>query len=355
MGRRFPRRPVAIAAALLALLTRDASAQLLPRLLQPLTNLTCTTPLVSSPKLDAATRRWVQGGGAGSLRVIVSAEPGLLGTVDNLLSLAGALLGDLPGIDAAVGDVGPTTLTTLACAPSVSSISIDAMVKTTGEDGDAASASALRDTLGLPADTPAGAGVGVAVVDSGIAASSDFDGRLAAFYDFTHGAKATAPSDEFGHGTHVAGLIAGAGRLAPGTSYQGVAPQARLIGMKVLDASGAGRTSDVIRAVNYATAHRAALGIQVINLSLGHPVFERASRDPLVRAVEAAARAGIVVVAAAGNYGTDPETGVVGYGGIASPGNAPSAITVGAVMTKDTASRADDEDRAVQLARTGLV
>src|SRR5207247_3417956 len=66
--------------------------------------------------------------------------------------------------------------------------------------------------------------------------------------------KATSPSDGYGHGTHVAGLIAGSGALTGGSSYQGMAPQARLIGMKVLDATGAGRTSDVIRAVEYATA-----------------------------------------------------------------------------------------------------
>ena len=113
--------------------------------------------------------------------------------------------------------------------------------------------------------------------------------------------------------------------------------------MKVLDAGGAGRTSDVIRAVEYATSRRAALGIQIINLSLGHPIYEAASRDPLVRAVEAASRAGIVVIVAAGNYGTGRSTGEIAYSGITSPGNAPSAITVGAFNTRDTAARGDDE------------
>ena len=88
--------------------------------------------------------------------------------------------------------------------------------------------------------------------------------------------------------------------------------------------------------------NRVTYGIDVLNLSLGHPIHESAATDPLVQAVEAAVRAGIVVVASAGNVGVKPSTGLVGYGGITSPGNAPSAITVGAVKTNDTTARTDD-------------
>src|SRR5699024_2732564 len=84
-----------------------------------------------------------------------------------------------------------------------------------------------------------------------------------------------------------------------------------------------------------------AFKIDVINLSLGHPVYEPASTDPLVRAVERAVRAGIVVVTAAGNIGMDTE-GDAGYAGITSPGNAPSAITVGAADTRGTVRIGDD-------------
>jgi subtilisin family serine protease len=80
----------------------------------------------------------------------------------------------------------------------------------------------------------------------------------------------------------------------------------------------------------------------VVNLSLGHPILEPAATNPLVQAVERAVRAGIVVVASAGNLGRNPETGVVGYGGLTSPGNAPSAITVGAIDTRQTTTRGDD-------------
>jgi serine protease AprX len=200
----------------------------------------------------------------------------------------------------------------------------------------------LRQTLGLDG-TWAGRGIGVALIDSGIEMSAEFKGRVTAFYDMTGGrTEATAPFDDYGHGTHVAGTIAGSGALSSDRAYRGLAPKVHLVVLKVLDENGAGYTSDVIRAVDYAVAHRARLGIDIINLSLGHPIYEPAGTDPLVQAVERASRAGIIVVAAAGNFGKNPTTGLPGYAGITSPGNAPSAITVGAVMTGDTVSRSDD-------------
>jgi serine protease AprX len=121
-----------------------------------------------------------------------------------------------------------------------------------------------------------------------------------------------------------------------------VAPAVRLVGLKVLNTQGQGLTSNVIRAIEFAVEYRLALGIDIINLSLGHPINEPAATDPLVQAVEAAVRAGIIVVTSAGNNGTNPETGEVGYAGINSPGNAPSAITVGALKTQNTVTRSDD-------------
>jgi serine protease AprX len=176
------------------------------------------------------------------------------------------------------------------------------------------------------------ASIGVAVIDSGIAAGVDFDARISAFYDFTDGTiRAATPTDPYGHGTHVAGLAAG--------TFVGVAPNARLIGLRVLDANGQGSTDNVIRAIEFAIANKDVLSIDVINLSLGHPIFESAATDPLVQAVEHATRSGIAVVVSAGNFGRNRTTGVVGYAGIASPGNAPSGISVGSVQTFDAVSR----------------
>ena len=114
------------------------------------------------------------------------------------------------------------------------------------------------------------------------------------------------------------------------------------MGLKVLDANGAGYTSDVIAAIEFAIQIKDELGIQVMNLSLGHPIYSEAATDPLVRAVEEAIAAGIVVVVSAGNHGKNPETGKAGYAGVTSPGNAPSAITVGAVDVNYSLTRADD-------------
>src|SRR5262249_2805744 len=155
-----------------------------------------------------------------------------------------------------------------------------------------------------------------------------------------------------------AGLIGGSGEGSTGEAeeiagngnprrikvhvYRGVAPKARIVSLKVLDRHGAGLTSDVIDAIEFAVQNRERLKIDIINLSLGHPIYEPRATDPLVQAVEAAVRAGIVVVASAGNFGKNPATGVAGYAGITSPGNAESAITVGAVDTRDTVSRLDD-------------
>lgn len=200
---------------------------------------------------------------------------------------------------------------------------------------------ALRQSLGIGSkDT--GNGVGIALIDSGISPSLDLQGRIAAFYDFTRGGIATAPVDPYGHGTHIAGLIVGNGRASNGR-FVGVASQARLIGLRVLDENGEGYTSDVIAAIEFAIARRHALGIDIINLSLGHPVLEPAATDPLVQAVERAVAAGIVVVASAGNNGINPETGEIGFGGINSPGNAPSALTVGSLRSRKNGDRRDDE------------
>jgi serine protease AprX len=207
--------------------------------------------------------------------------------------------------------------------------------------------STLRLSLGLSAGAAAnlapgtinGTGVGIAIVDSGINPSSDFAGRIKGFYDFTtldrfRQPTQPAPYDDFGHGTHVAGLIASSG-AAPGYMFQGVAPNANLLAFKVLDKNGAGSTSSVIAAIEYIVSHRKALGVQIINLSLGKPVTAPVKFDPLVQAVESASAKGLIVVVAAGNDGP-------GYGSINSPANAPSAITVGVADGKTTVTRNDD-------------
>src|SRR5205085_142935 len=188
---------------------------------------------------------------------------------------------------------------------------------------------------------PTGAtGITVAIIDSGIQDNGDFTGRITGFWDFTKGGVSAKPYDDYGHGTHIAGLIGSNGKLTNG-EFQGIAPDVHLIGLKVLDQTGAGKTSDVIAAIDFLIANKAKLNAQIINLSIGHPIFSKPQDDPLVQAVEQAVAAGFYVVVSAGNYGLKPD-GTPGYAGVTSPGNAPDVITSGAVMTQDTITRDDD-------------
>ena len=193
-----------------------------------------------------------------------------------------------------------------------------------------------------------GTGVGVAVIDSGIYQDDDLtdsshNSRVVYSESFVDG---TTPTDQFGHGTHVAGIIGSAGvdSIGPGftRTFKGVAPGVNLINLRVLDANGIGLESDVIAAIQRAIQLKSTYNIRVMNLSLGRPVFESYTLDPLCQAVEAAWNAGIVVVVAAGNSGRDNSMGTNGYATIQSPGNDPSVITVGATKTKGTPYRWDD-------------
>jgi len=188
-----------------------------------------------------------------------------------------------------------------------------------------------------------GTGIGVAVVDSGIAPHSALDSRVIARVNLVSW-EASSTGDLYGHGTHVAGIIGGntsAAKYVTTSFAGGSAPGVKLIDVRVLGATGVGYTSDVIAGIDWAIANRSKYGIRVINLSLGHAVSEPAAIDPLCRAVARAFQAGVVVVASAGNYGLT-STGAPVLGGITSPGNSPYAITVGAVDTAGTTTRSDD-------------
>jgi serine protease AprX len=190
---------------------------------------------------------------------------------------------------------------------------------------------------GLPPLT--GRGVTVAVIDSGIDLRHLMvRNRVLGSVDFTGG----DGSDGFGHGTHIAGIIAGqAGRTPDTHNLQGVAPSASLVSLRVLDADGAGTVSSIVEAIDWAVEHRAQFNIGVINLSIGAPVLQPYRDDPLCEAAERAVAAGIVVVASAGNAGRTADGRLI-VGGVTSPGNDPSVLTVGAVDTHGTPAPADD-------------
>ncbi|HSB37497.1 MAG TPA: S8 family serine peptidase [Gaiellaceae bacterium] len=175
----------------------------------------------------------------------------------------------------------------------------------------------------------------IAVIDSGIQAwRSDFGygNRVRANVNFT-----TLPNnssgDGRGHGTFVAGIAAGSA-----DGYAGTTPQANLVSLDVMDDTGVARTSDVIAACQWILANKARYNIRVANFSLHSSLKTNFFRDPLDRAVEKLWFSGVVVVAAAGNYGTGDTPSGVPY----SPGNDPFVITVGAADLNGTLSRDDD-------------
>lgn len=161
----------------------------------------------------------------------------------------------------------------------------------------------------------------VAVIDTGIDGNhADLSGgKVIAWKDWV--ANRTNPYDDNGHGTHVAGIVAGTGAGNP--AYKGVAPGAALIGLKVLDSGGSGSLSNVTAAVDWAVANKQTYNIKVISMSLGTSGSSDGT-DTLSQAVNRAADEGIIPVIAAGNSGPGRYT-------VGSPGAAAKAITVAAM------------------------
>lgn len=180
-----------------------------------------------------------------------------------------------------------------------------------------------------------GKDVTVAVIDTGIFPHPDLtypENRIAAWNDMINGR--SAPYDDNGHGTHVAGIIAGNGTASRG-KYVGMAPDVKVVGIKALDSEGSGNTSDIISAIEWCVENQETYNIKAINLSIGATAENSYSQDPLSRAVSAAWSKGMVVCVAAGNDG--PEAGTIN-----TPGINPSVITVGNLDDKGTVDFADD-------------
>src|SRR5204863_5959956 len=149
------------------------------------------------------------------------------------------------------------------------------------------------------------------------------------------------PYDDNGHGSHVAGIIAGNGYDSLGQKA-GIAPDASIISLKVLDANGAGAIGNIIAALNWVAANAKTYNIRVVNMSVGAAIHESYWTDPLTLAAKVVTDKGITVVTAAGNLGKNAE-GQKQWGGITAPGNAPWVLTVGASSTMGTDKPDDDE------------
>ena len=305
-------------------------------------------------KIDPALRARMQADPLTLLPVIVEMQPpsfpfvGAPGVARanealDLLRLNGRAAGGLPLIQSAAGFANATGITAMSLVTTVAYIHHDATV---GPRLSLASPTIVPPNQlstvyprvinadQLWAQGTNGRGVTVAVLDSGVAADVDLTAptnRLLASVNF---ADERLTNDPGGHGTHIAGTIAGNGTRSAG-QFVGVAPGANIVDVRVLNAVGSGRISSLVRGIEWVVTHRSTYNIRVINLSFGAPASTSYRTDPLSAAVEVAWRLGIVVVAAAGNSGPGRDT-------TASPGIDPYAITVGATDDIGTLSRRDD-------------
>src|SRR5262245_39681011 len=294
-------------------------------------------------KMDDEVTRRSKGLVNGKTRVIVTLVPGAQ-LPPEFKKFSGDLRLDL--INGVVLDVPNGVLKQLANHPSVFRVHYDRpLEKSNYRTAVTVGARTVQESLGFT-----GAGIGVAVIDSGIASWHDDltnnsskiypygNQRVSKFVDFVNGR--TQPYDDNGHGTHVSGIIAGNGYDSKGEKA-GIAPGASLVSLKVLDRSGRGTISNIIAARGWVAANGKTYNVRVVNMSVGAGVYESYWTDPLTLAAKAVTDKGITVVAAAGNLGKNAQ-GLLQFGAITAPGNAPWVLTVGAPSTNGTLTRYDD-------------
>ena len=287
---------------------------------------------------------------ASSTETVIVTSTGLLSPVAAVLDVLGTVLTRFQIIDGVEASIPAALAPALDALPGITvtpdvSVSVQSTVESTGPH--APSDEFLQQTGAnrLASDGDTGQGVTVAVLDTGIDRLPDFAGRLIGGVDLT--GENDPFQDDYGHGTFVAGLIAGDGTSSDG-QYQGEAPGADLVSIKVAGADG---TTDLVRLIlglQWAIQNRLAYHIGVLNMSLGFRPFESTAINPLDLAVEAAWNSGIAVVASAGNAG--PVNGT-----ILSPGDDPLVITVGALDDLAQPVTGDDEMTSFSSAGPTLI
>ena len=311
-------------------------------------------PVADVNKIDPGLRDLMQANPLALLPVIVEMEhplPPFVGAPNvgramealGLLRAFGVPVAELSLIDGAAGFANAAGIDAISLTPSVAFIHHDATVGPRQSAAPPAAAPPDQVSAVYPSVVNAdqvrqqgidGSGVTVAILDSGVAADADLvqpANRILASVNF---ADERLTSDPGGHGTHIAGIIAGNGSRSGGEII-GIAPQANVVDVRVLGNTGSGRISSVVRGIEWVLAHRHDYNIRVINLSFGARALLPYRLDPMSAAVEIAWRRGLVVVAASGNGG--PQGGTV-----ETPGIDPYVITVGATDDRGTLSRRDD-------------
>jgi serine protease AprX len=289
-------------------------------------------------KADPALIQAVRSAPDSTLHVIVrEAAPTSSSAEDLVRSLGGTVTRDLRIVGGFSASVPAGSLDELASSPDVWRVWGDArltmnsvnMSKYDSRDPNTAWRNAIN--LQQAHERSYGQHVGVAIIDTGVVPVPDLAERVVAVADFTAEGDGM---DRYGHGTHLAGLIAGDGTSSDG-KHDGVAPEADLISVKVAGWDGATDVSVVIAALQWVVDYRSEYDIRVLNLSFGTDSRQPYSLDPLNFAVEQTWFSGIFVVVSGGNTGP-------GIGTITKPGDDPYVLTVGAVSLNGTVDRADD-------------
>jgi serine protease AprX len=291
-----------------------------------------------SPRVDRGLQRFLGSTSARPLRVIVRESAPATSSAERVVhTLGGTVRTELPIIGGFSALIPARSLAPLAASSSVSGIWSDGHIQMADVDmqkfDDWPVNTVWKQNIRLPRAQRAfdGSGVTVAVLDTGVTPSADFGSRLEANVDLSGDRDGV---DHYGHGTHMAGIIAGDGSLSDG-AYSGVAPGANLVSVKVAGWDGSTDVSVVIAGLEWVVTHRDEYDIRVLNLSFGTDGSQDYLIDPLDYAVEQVWQSGILVIVSAGNRGPLPGT-------VNKPGDDPFVVTVGAMYGQDTLDRIDD-------------
>ncbi len=284
--------------------------------------------------------------GDAEVRVIVRAAPQSVTAAAQLVArLGGDVRESLPLVDGFAATLPARRVGDLAASGLVRVVSLDRPLAVQGSGSETSRDPVhLRETgvLEARADGATGEGVTVALLDTGVAAVEDLEGRLVTVRDHQTGllqpcqnfSGESGCADSYGHGTFIAGLIAGSGTSSAG-QHTGAAPGAQVLSVKVAGRSGATDVSTVLAAIQWVVSFQSEYGIDVLNLSLGTDSTQPWRTDPLNYAVERAWDAGITVVVSAANLGPEPGT-------VTKPADDPLVITVGSVDDRGTPGVDDD-------------
>jgi len=280
----------------------------------------------------------------GTVGVIVS---GARSTERAVVKAGGSITRELPIIGGYAAKVPANDITTIARVPGVRVITFDRPTHVQSTPGSTNNIPSVFKKIGggskLAGAGANGQGINVALIDTGVTALPDVAGAIV---PITPDVAGLGPQqclnlsgdgtcdDLYGHGTFMAGIIAGNGAASDG-KYVGMAPQAGIVSIKVASASGASDVSTIIAGLQWVVQNKALYNIRVLNLSLGTDSTQSYHVDPFDFAVEQAWQAGIVVNVAASNRGP-------GNGTISDPANDPFVVTVGAIDDKGTAGLGDD-------------